>query len=51
MEEMKNEKDDFLGKQGQKKQKQVNYKQIETKQNDEKADVDLETVFCKARAE
>ena len=54
MEEMKNEKDEswaFLEKENQKEQKQVNYKQVETKDDDKKAVVDQEAkylpdIFC-----
>ena len=41
----------FLEKENYKEQKLVNYKQVETKENDEKADVDREAVFHKAGAE
>ncbi len=53
MEEMKNEKDEsaaFLEKENQKEQKQVNYKQVETKDDDKKADVDQEAK-CSTRQE
>ena len=53
MEEMKNEKDEsqaFLEKDSKKEQKQVNYKQVETKDGDEKADVDQEEK-CSTRQE
>ena len=53
MEEMKNERDEsaaFLEKESQKEQKQVNYKQVETEENGEKADVD-QAAKCSTRQE
>ena len=41
----------FLEKESKKEQKQVNYKQFETMENDEKADVDRPAVFHKTGAE
>ena len=40
----------FLEKENQKEQKQVNYKQVETKDGDKKADVDQEAK-CSTRQE
>ena len=53
MEEMKNDKYEsqaFLEEESKKEQKQVNYKQVQTKDNDEKADVDQEAK-CSTRQE
>ena len=50
---MKNEKDEswaFLEKESKKEQEHVNEKQVETKDDDEKADVDQE-VKCSTRQE
>ena len=51
MEEMKKMSLEFFNIESKKQQKQVNYKQVETMDDDEKADVDQEAKYCSTRRE